>query len=264
MCGRYVVITKISEIETRFNVSAAFAFDPHYNIGPGTWAPVITDAEPGKLQLFQFGLTPFWAKQRMYLFNARSDGDHNIENDRAYTGAKGIIQKPAFRKAIRSQRCLVIADAFIEGTTAEKLSKPFLVHLAPGRRPFAFAGIWDSWIDRSTGEIVSSFAIITTTPNDVLAAIPHHRSPVILSRDQEKDWLNQEAPLSDITAMLRPFEEAGMNAYPISKDIKNPRGNTPDLIKPIGDALMATPQLRVESEIVIEGMGFSRARKRKG
>lgn len=65
MCGRYVLVQKIEVIEQRFNVTAPNHFDwkPNYNIGPGTYAPVITSENPKELQLFQFGLTPFWFKE---------------------------------------------------------------------------------------------------------------------------------------------------------------------------------------------------------
>ncbi len=263
MCGRYVVISKISEIEAQFGVHAIGPYNPNYNIGPGSMAPVITNEDPDKLQFFQFGMTPFWAKKKLYFFNARAEGDHNKDNDPNFTGAMGIISKPAFRKAIRSQRCLVIADCFIEGTTDEKLDKPFVVHLNEGRRPFAFAGIWDEWVDKETGEILHSFAIITTTPNSLLQKLPHHRSPVILSRADEKRWLDNSLSLSEITEMLHPLPSEEMNAYPISTDIKNPRNNNRDLLKPIGPAVASTKKLVVDQEIVLEGMGFSRARSRK-
>lgn len=261
MCGRYVVVSKISEIEERFGVSAQGNFVPSYNLGPGSLAPVITDSKPKALQFFQFGLTPFWAKKKMYFFNARAEGDHNKENDPNYRGARGIISKPAFRKPIRSQRCLVIADCFIEGTTKEKLDKPYLVHLEKDRRPFAFAGIWDEWVDQKTGEIVKSFAIITTTPTTFLQKLPHHRSPVILSRKDESKWINPEAKLMDITDLLKPYE-GYMNAYPISTDIKNLRNNNRDLIQPIGPAVASESKLVLEQNLVLEGMGFTRARSR--
>jgi putative SOS response-associated peptidase YedK len=262
MCGRYVVISKISEIESRFGVTDTGDFVPSYNLGPGSIGPVITDKEPKKLQFFQFGLTPFWAKKRMYFFNARAEGDHNKENDPDYRGARGIISKPAFRKPIRSQRCLIVADAFIEGTTKEKLDKPFLVHLEKDRRPFALAGIWDEWVDRSSGEVVHSYAIITTTPTPLLQKLPHHRSPVILARNDEARWLNPEADLMDITQLLHPYK-GYMNAYPISPEIKNPRHNHRDLIQPVGAGILSDKKWVVEQEMVLEGMGFSRARQRR-
>ena len=263
MCGRYVVISKISEIEIQFGVNALGPYNPNFNIGPGSLAPVITDKDPDKLQFFHFGMTPFWAKKKLYFFNARAEGDHNKDNNPDYHGAMGIISKPSFRKAIRSQRCLVIADAFIEGTTEKKLDEPFLVHLSKGRRPFAFAGIWDEWVDKETGEIYQSFAIITTTPNSLLQKLPHHRSPVILPKEKEREWLDQNLPLADVTAMLQPYDGGDMNAYPISTSIKNPRHNSLELLKPAGPSVATQKELKVEQEIVLEGMGFSRARSRK-
>ena len=109
MCGRYILVQKIEVLEKRFNVTvpADFDFKPSYNISPGKYAPVITSENPRELQLFQFGMTPFWAKKKMYLFNARAEGDKNKGNSRDYHGGKDIIIKPAFRKPIRSQRCLI-------------------------------------------------------------------------------------------------------------------------------------------------------------
>lgn len=264
MCGRYVVVSKVSEIEDRFGVTMPFDFFPAFNLGPGSKVPVITDALPDTVQLFTFGLTPFWAKKRMYFFNARAEGDHNKADDPNYTGAMGIISKPAFRKPIRSQRCLIIADAFIEGTTRERLDKPYLVHLAREKRPFAFAGIWDEWVDRDTGEVHHTCAIITTTPNELLQRLPHHRSPVILDRADERRWLDKDLPLAEVTAMLKPYAHDDMNAYPIEKAIKHPRASGQELVKPVGPHVYNPPGLKIEEELSLQGMGWSRARSRKG
>jgi len=263
MCGRYVVVSKLVEIEERFNVNMPFQFPPAFNLGPGSKVPVIASDKPDEVQLFIFGLTPFWAKKKMYFFNARAEGDHNKENDPRYTGAMGIIEKPSFRKSIRGKRCLIIADAFIEGTTREKLDKPHLVHLGKGRRPFAFAGIWDEWTDRETGEIVKSCAIITTVPNAVLQAIPHHRSPVILDSADEQRWLDPDLPLSEVTAMLRPYAGNDMNAYPIDKAIKHPRANGAELVQPVGPSVFSEKEMKVEQEVWLQGMGWSRSRERR-
>lgn len=257
MCGRYVLVQKIEVLEQRYNVTVPLNFDfkPSYNISPGKFAPVITSENPRELQLFQFGLTPFWAKKKMYLFNARAEGDKNKENLPNYHGAKDIIIKPAFRKPIRSQRCLIPADAFIEGTTLEGLSKPFLVYLQNKERPFSFAGIYDTWTDLDSGEIVSGFSIITTHANDLMQKIPHHRSPVILSREQERKWLNSKTPLTEITAMLNPLSSEKMNAYPIGNEIKNPIAEGNSLIIPIGPKLQEEIKIRSFKEIRLEGMG---------
>lgn len=256
MCGRYVVVSSVEVIEKRFQVKAPEVVPslfPNYNVGPGALAPVICSDKPTELQFIQFGLTPSWAKKKMYLFNARAEGDANKENDPGYTGGKGIINKPSFRKPIRSQRCLIIADAFIEGTTNEGLDKPYVVYLK-GRRPFALAGIWDVWANPETGELSRSFAIITTVPNTLLQKIPHHRSPVILHERDERRWLKAEH-LNEITGMLEPYPAEEMNAYPISNRIKNPRSNGRDLMDPIGERLMPETETNIQQEIRLQGMG---------
>ena len=192
MCGRYAIVTKVRAIEKRFEVEAPaeFKFDPNVNVSAGNMAPVITGDKPNELQVFQFGFTPDWGKKQSYVINARSEGDFNKDNDDKYTGKMGIVRKPMFRKSIRSRRCLVVADCFIEGPEKEKLSKPYLVYLKDGKRPFAFAGIWDEWGNPSTGEIIQSFAIITTVSNGITKKIGHHRSPVILHAEHERVWID--------------------------------------------------------------------------
>ena len=159
---------------------------PNTNVSHGDLAPVVTGDQPDALQAMQFGFTPAWAKKQFYMINARSEGDHNADNDPDYRGAMGILQKPMFRQSIRTRRCLVVADAFIEGPQREKLAKPYVVYARDGQRPFALAGIWDEWTDTATGELVRSFAIITTTACDTLQAIGHHRSPVLLDPADEQ------------------------------------------------------------------------------
>lgn len=238
MCGRFVLASRPNRIQERFRLTRAPPSDlnPSYNIAPGSYSPVITNEFPQEVKFFQFGLTPHWASKPMYLFNARSEGDFNKENDPSYAGKKGIVDKPAFRQAIRSQRCLVPADAFIEGKTQEKLDKPYLVFLKNRIRPFAFAGIWDRWQNPNSGEWLFSFAIITTVANDLLGQIPHHRSPVILHPRDEKAWLDN-IPLNEVLDRLRPFPAGQMNAYPIDARIKNPRQNDRDLLEPQGENL---------------------------
>ena len=265
MCGRYVTVSKLSTIEKRFNVKATQPEQYHTNtnVSHGNLAPVITDQQPSALQFFQFGFTPSWAKKQFYMINARGEGDFNKENHPNYSGQKGIVNKPMFRKAIRSQRCLVVADAFIEGPKNEKLSKPYAVYLRDKKRPFSLAGIWDEWINQVTGEIVKSFAIITTVTNGVMDKIGHHRSPVVLHAEDEQRWINPQLPLNEVTSLLKPFPTEEMNAYPISNAIKNPRANGLELLDPIGERVFPEYEYKIDQDLKLYGMGESPARARK-
>jgi len=265
MCGRYVNITKVKAIEKRFNVKAEKPEDyqQNTNVSTGQFAPVITNEDPNALQFFKFGFTPFWAKKQFYVINARSEGDFNKEDDPNYSGAMGIAKKPMFRKSIREKRCLVVADAFIEGPKKEKLNKPYVIYKKDGDRPFAFAGIWDEWVNQDTGEIVKSFAVITTVSNSITQKIQHHRSPVILSREQEALWIDNQLPLSDVSSMLRPYPGSELNAYPVSVDIKSPKNHGPELLKPVGERIKKEYDYLIYNELKLEGMGQTQARNRK-
>jgi len=264
MCGRYVVVSSLETIENRFNVDGGdLSFEPQYNLALGNEAPIILDRNKHMLSVGQFGFSPSWAKKRMYLLNARSEGDNNKSNSVDYSGGKGIITKPAFRNSIRNKRCLVIADAFIEGTTKEKLSKPYLTYLKDKNRPFAFAGIYDDWVDAETGESFVCYAIITTVANKLIQKIPHHRSPVILKQQHEHLWLNQSAPLTDITNLLQPYPSEEMNAYPISDSIKHPSAEGKGLLNPIGNRLAGETEISFSKSYKLYGMGHSPARDRE-
>jgi putative SOS response-associated peptidase YedK len=235
MCGRYGLKSPVQALAERFEVEAPENRDweAQYNLAPGDFAPVISNQQPHKLQWMQFGLSPHWASKRMYLFNARAEGDLNPNNHLDYQAEKGIAQKPAFRQAIRSQRCIIPADYFVEGPEKEKLNLPFVIRLKT-QDILGFAGIWDAWLDKTTGELIHTFAIITITANSLLQKIGHHRSPVILLPQQEKKWLSQ-LPLPEVLAFLMPYPSDLLEAYPISNAIKSPRANGADLIEKIGD-----------------------------
>ncbi len=256
MCGRYSIVSSIEQIEKRFNVRSKEPVYSNPNIGPGEFAPVITGDRKKELQFFQFGLTPSWAKKQMYVINARSEGDRNQENDSDYRGTMGIMMKPMFKGLIRRQRCLVVADAFMEGPQLEKLSKPYLIFPRDKKRPFAMAGIWDTWEDPKSGEPIHSFAILTTVANDLLQKIGHHRSPLVLPPYLENTWLNS-GRLADVTAIMKPFNPHFYNAYPISDAIKNSGNKELELLNPIGERIYK------ETILVPKKLSFEERQRRR-
>lgn len=267
MCGRYVQVTTVEKIEKRFNVTAdpeeAAEWQANVNVSPGEKAPVITSENPTELQWMHFGMRPHWAQKSMLLINARAEGDHNKSNSMDYTGAKGIIQKPAFRKPIRSQRCIIPADAFFEGPEKEKLSKPYLVYLKNKKRPFAFAGVYDEWVNEATGEVFKGFSIITTAANKVTHAIGHHRCPMILPPEHESNWLNTALPLQDVVELLRPFPSDEMNAYPVDAKMKDTKVKDKTVLDPIGERVFVEYDLQIGRKVKLEGMGQTQARTRE-
>ena len=144
---------------------------------------VITDEQPTATALHQWGLIPAWAKDqsiRRHTLNAR------IET---------LKQKPSFRKA---HRCLVLTDGFFEWQWLDAKGKKKQKHCITraDNQPFAFAGLWDEWIDRQTGEIIRSFAIVTTEAGGIMREIHNSklRMPYTLAPTSENEWLNGLSP----------------------------------------------------------------------
>jgi len=116
-----------------------------------------------------------------------------------------------------------------------------LVYLQHKKRPFGFAGLYDTWQNPETHELTTSFAIITTTANEMLRGIGVKRMPVILPLQYETNWLKSSLHLSEILNFLVPFPAAKMNAYPVSGKV-NLGVNDASLVVPCGK------KLQVEAE----------------
>jgi putative SOS response-associated peptidase YedK len=262
MCGRFVQIISIEKIAQRFGAKALTADKEAnlVNIAPGDYAYVITNKGTAEIKKMRFGLNPSWSQKPMYLFNARAEGDNNSTNDPSFNGEMGIFQKPAFKKPIRSQRCLVMANAFIEGPENVGLDQPYALYLKD-KEPFAMAGIWDTWIDPLTGKETESFAIVTTTANSLLQKIPHHRSPLVLMPEDEHKWLNPSLPLAEVLQLLKPYAGEMMMAEPISVAIKDPKNKDASLLIPLGPQITSASDVQITKDVTRKGMGTS---KRKG
>jgi len=165
---------------------------------------------------------PFWAKDIKV-------GFANIN-----AKAEGIETKPAFREAFQRRRCLVPFDCFYEWQKIGKERQPYAVALRD-RRLMALAGLWETWRSRA-GERVRSFAIVTTSPNALLAPI-HDRMPVILAPDNWPVWLG-EAPADpgQLNAMLVPYPADDMIIWPVDRRVGNVNNKDPALIEPVAAA----------------------------
>lgn len=262
MCGRFVQIIDIEPLVKRFGVKLPeqISVQSNFNVAPGDFAYVITNDKPDELQAFQFAFTPSWAKKKMYLINARAEGDLNKENDPKYSGEMGIFKKPSFRTSIKSKRCLIIASGYYEGPEEEKLDKPFYISKKTGEI-FCFAGIWDTWIDINTGEVSNTFAIITIVPNSVSQQIGHHRSPLVLDKKDEKKWLDTKLPIEEVLSLLKPYPGEKFKADAISIKVKNPRNKGRDLIIPIDQNSVSEYDISVKRSLKLQGMGQNKRKE---
>ena len=217
MCGRYVLASELKAIAKRFGVEAAeLALSSRYNVAPSQEMPVVLHKEINQIQLMRWGLIPFFAKEAKIgysMINARSET---------------VVEKPSFRKPIKSQRCIVPANGFYEWKKSNTEKVPYFIHLKNSPL-FGFAGLYDQWKD-PTGKDILSYTILTTEANDLLRPL-HERMPVILTPEEEEAWLDTEKyPVNDVVGFLKPYPADQMEAYTVSKNVNSPRTDSPDLI----------------------------------
>ena len=116
---------------------------------------------------------------------------------------------------------MVLADGFFEWRHENKKTYPYYIRLKD-HSPFAFAGIWDKWNNPETKEQIQTFSVITTSANSLLEKIHNtqKRMPVILSAKSERNWLRNDLRKDDMMAMLQPYNADEMEAYPVSKKVR--------------------------------------------
>jgi len=133
----------------------------------------------------------------------------------------------------------VPADGFYEWQGAKPPKQPYLIARRDGA-PFAFAGLWERWIDRSGGKEtpVDSFTIVTTDANALLRPL-HVRMPVILAPEDYARWLDPDAAETDLLALLKPAPEEWLGYAPVSPRVNAASVDDAALIDPVGAETVA-------------------------
>jgi putative SOS response-associated peptidase YedK len=222
MCGRFTLRTPASIVAEQFSLFALPQFPARYNIVPSQPVPVVRlGSDPSRPQrefvLLHWGLVPSWAK------------DAAIGNRLTNARAETAVDKPSFRAAFKRRRCLIVADGFYEWQRITKRPQPFYIHRKDDR-PFAMAGLWESW-EGAGHDYLESCTIITTEANDLMRPI-HDRIPVILDPADYGTWLDPAIENGErITGLLHANDGTDWEAYPVSTAVNNPRNEGPELIE---------------------------------
>ena len=188
MCFSIKQSKKVKKLENRFNAKyddvLPFVTADLLNAFTFPLTPVITNNEPGKIQLYSWGLLPVWSKDTSFR--------KNTVNARIET----IHVKPSFRNSI-NKRCMVLVDGFYEWQWLDEKGKKKQKYLLsmPDDEPFAIGGLWNIWKSKTTGEVINSYTILTTEANEQMAIIHNHkkRMPMILKKEEEEIWLDNQA-----------------------------------------------------------------------
>lgn len=222
MCGRFALFSHLSQIREAFNIQEVRSeFEPSYNIAPTQDIAVVVQREAGNsLEKMRWGLVPFWAK------------DPSIGSKMINARAETLSQKPSFKRPLKSQRCLVVADGFFEWTKINGSKVPMFIR-PKSQRPFGFAGLYDLW-QSPQGETITSCTIVTTQANDFLEPI-HSRMPLILPKPEQGIWLDPTTPdIDEWLAALAPYPSDELEAYEVSRRVNSPQNNSIECVQPIG------------------------------
>jgi putative SOS response-associated peptidase YedK len=192
---------------------------PRYNICPTTQIDIIRDRN-GKPEILsaRWGLIPSWWKKPLKelpaTFNARSDT---------------VAEKPMFRAAFKSRRCIIPASGYYEWRKGEDGGREPHYFTREDGAVISMAGLYEEWTDPATGEIVTSATIIVTDASEEIAHI-HHRMPAILEQDQIEDWLLHKSGLE----VLKPAASGTLKEHRVSRRVNSSRTDENDetLIEP--------------------------------
>ena len=226
MCGRYALSAMISDIAEEFSTNSApgIILPADWNIKPTNDVYIIKNQA---IEIASWGMIAHWsksddeaAKSQSSAINARSESVH---------------EKPTFKSAFRSNRCLLPASGYYEWASElgkYKTKQPIYIS-RDDNKLLAFTGIFQSWTSPS-GRVIQSVAIITRQAVGQLALV-HSRMPVFLPRDRWADWMNPKInDVDKIRALMDvPTPDANLRFHPVSSAVNSITGSGPGLIEPI-------------------------------
>ena len=204
MCGRYVVTNPVSKTNKLVKSAIQIEDNENYNAHPYQKLPVIKKYINGNtLEKLKWGLVPSWSKNKDFkaLINARLET---------------IDEKISFKKLIKLQRCVAVADGFYEWKREEKNKTPYFF-LREDKKNMYIAGIYEN----------NEFCLITENASENVKAI-HHRQPVILNEGDVNRYLNLELSGSNF---LRESKKTKLSFYEVSKEVNKPTNNSISLIQ---------------------------------
>jgi len=223
MCGRFVGFRSLHELKKTFPIDKATCeVTENYNVAPSQEIlAIIKYDKENWLEKLHWGLVPFWAK------------DISIGNKLINARAETIASKPSFRNAFKKRRCLIPADGFYEWKGPKGQKQPVFITL-PESKPFAFAGLWETWHEKDDPDTMyKSCTIITTEASDSVREI-HHRMPAILTPDAYESWLD---PLNQNVSELKNILQTGivtkLKSHAVSKNVNSVKNNEPSNIIPL-------------------------------
>jgi putative SOS response-associated peptidase YedK len=223
MCGRYTMATPdLGRVRTRFGLDERVELRRRFNVAPTDDVVAVTTDREGRPRgdALRWGLVPFWAE------------DPRIGSRMINARAESVTEKPAFRDAFASRRCLILADGFYEWQRRDGSKRPWWITRTDGE-PFAFAGLWATWRPKGAEgvEPLRSCTIITTTASAAVAPL-HDRMPVILPSQAEAAWLDPATPPATLLELLAPLDPGATAMREVGTAVNDARHDAEDCLDP--------------------------------
>jgi putative SOS response-associated peptidase YedK len=231
MCFSVNVNLVKEELEERYGINFPdkYRYEPsyYYHAFGLPEVPAICSSDPGTVRLLKWGLIPSWIRTpqeadeiRLKTFNARSES---------------IDSKPSFSSSFKSKRCIIPVKGFYEWQHVGTKKMPWYIYCL-NDEIFSIAGLYSEWIQTDSGETISTFSIITTDANELMAEVHNSkkRMPAILGREDEKKWIDLSLSREEASELLMPYPSELLKAHTISPLVnsRTENRNTPEVIKP--------------------------------
>lgn len=232
MCGRYASTKAASDIASEFDaVDATDGAEPgvDFNVAPTKPVLAVVQRHPRSaagapdrertersVRLMRWGLVPSWAKN--------TSGAARMINARAETAA----EKPSFRTALATRRCLMPAAGWYEWRNSGGTKQPYFMTGTDGAS-LAMAGLWEFWRPAGGGEPLVTSAVLTTAAVGPLADV-HDRMPLLLAPRDWAAWLDPDR--AEVGPLLAPPSERlvdRLELRPVSSLVNNVRNRGSEL-----------------------------------
>ncbi len=187
--------------------------------------PIVT----GKgIRMMGWGLIPFWVKDE--------DKASKIRKGTLNAVGETVFEKPSYRSIIRSKRGLLPVSGFFEWRDYGGKKYPYFIKVK-GQTLFSLGCIFDSWVNKESGEIVNSFSVVTCPANPLMEVIHNRkkRMPLILPQSDEKEWVAPNLPNTRIKELISSFDGQQMEAHTVSRFLNNVRSrrNIPQALETV-------------------------------
>ena len=193
MCFFTQQVALFEKVETRFSAKVddpnKFIKSDFVNGFSYPNLPVIIDDTPDIISTnFSWGLIPTWAK------------DDEIRKNTLNARIETVEEKPSFKNSI-NDRCLVIVTGYFEWHWSDAKGKEKEKYLINSQEDeiFCLAGLYSNWENKTTGELLHTYTILTTSADKTMQYVHNHkkRMPVMLKKIDEKKWLDDSISIKD-------------------------------------------------------------------